>query len=312
MSKHLVSVIIPCYRAAATLQVAVRSVLEQSFQDFEIIIVDDGSTDDSLCVAAALADGDPRISVIAQVNAGPAAARNHGIAQAHGIFIGFLDADDSWAIDHLASHMAHFAATPDCGVSFARIAFCDAALVPGGRTSAYLACLKLTDVLGENAICTTSNIVARAGLFVELGGFDRRLTHGEDQEWIARVLATSAWRVCGLNKLLVNYRTSPGGLSADLARTQDGWLAMLRSVQSYAPLATARAAPAATALFHRYLARRALRTGQPRAALVPMMRAILASPITLLTHQPHRTAMTLAGTLAGLVPGNPMRALLAR
>jgi hypothetical protein len=312
MCKPLVSVIIPCFSAAATLQVAVRSVLDQSCHDFEVIIIDDGSTDRSLDIAAALGKEDTRVRVIAQANAGPAAARNLGVAQARGSFIGFLDADDRWAVDHLASHMAHFATKPDCGVSFARIAFCDSALVPGGRISAHLSSLNLADILGENPVCTTSNIVSRAAVFVEIGGFDARLTHGEDQEWVARVLALSTWRVCGLNKILVDYRTSPGGLSADLGRMQDGWLKMLRRVQSYAPLAASRAAPAASALFYRYLARRALRTGQPRAALAPMLRAILASPITLLTHQPQRTAMTLAGTLAGLLPGNPMRALLAR
>jgi cellulose synthase/poly-beta-1,6-N-acetylglucosamine synthase-like glycosyltransferase len=312
MPKPLVSVIIPCFGAAATLPVAVRSVLTQDFTDFEIIIVDDGSKDASLAVARALAAEDSRVRVIAQQNAGPAAARNRGIVEARGRYIGFLDADDRWAHTHLRTHVAHFSAHPDCGVSFARIAFFDPELTLGGRLSAHMPQLRLADILGENPICTTSNIVARGELFAEIGGFDPALTHGEDQEWVARVLAKTRWRVCGLNKVLVDYRTSPGGLSADLARTHAGWLSMLRRVHAYAPDAAMRAAPAASALFHRYLARRALRTGQPRAALRPMLRALRSSPLTLLTHQPHRTAMTLAGALAALVPGNPLRATLAR
>jgi hypothetical protein len=307
-----VSVIMPCYNAAATLRISAESVLSQSVPGFELLIVDDGSRDDSVAVARQLAAADPRVRVICQANAGPAEARNRGIAESQGEFLAFLDADDRWTPDLLACHLALLQADAGCGVSFARIQFFDSALEHAGRVSTHIERLSLAQVLGENPICTTSNLFARRSVFLEAGGFDPNLTHGEDQEWVARVLATTRWSVRGLVPVLVHYRTSPGGLSADLDRMRDGWLRMLGRVKDYAPVEASRAEPEATALFHRYLARRALRTGQTGSCVHPMLLAWRASPRALLFRQPHRTAMTILGVLAALLPGNPARALLAR
>ncbi|HEY9859784.1 MAG TPA: glycosyltransferase family A protein, partial [Candidatus Obscuribacterales bacterium] len=90
----LVSVIIPAYNAETTIQETVKSVLEQSLQDFELIIVNDGSTDNTLQVLDRISD--PRIKVFSYPNAGAAVSRNRGFAQATGELIAFLDADDLW------------------------------------------------------------------------------------------------------------------------------------------------------------------------------------------------------------------------
>jgi glycosyltransferase involved in cell wall biosynthesis len=312
MRSPCISAIIPCYCAANTLTTAVQSVLGQTNSDFEIIIVDDGSLDASAKVAACHAASDSRIRLIQQENSGPAAARNRGIQEARSPVIAFLDADDRWTPDFVERHLAHFIAVPRCGVSFSRVQFFDPEMTQPGRVSSTLAQVRLEQVLGENPVCTTSNIVARRRVLELVGGFNTGLTHGEDQEWVARVLATTGWQVHGLPQILVHYRTSPAGLSADLAKTESGWRAMIECVRAYAPEVVARAEPDASALFHRFLARRALRTGQSKLAILPMMRAWQASPLTLLTRQPSRTLMTMAGALAALMPGNPAAALLAR
>ena len=312
MSHPRVTVIMPCYNAAATIGMSIESVLAQSFFDFELLVVDDGSRDASVSVANGLASRDGRVRVICQANAGPAAARNLGVEQARGEVLAFLDADDRWAPDLLVRHLAQFAANRLCGVSFARIRFFDPTMTQGGRVSAAFKRLNLVQVLGENPVCTTSNLVARRAVFDEVGGFDPELTHGEDQEWVARVLALTNWQLCGLAQILVDYRTSLGGLSADLRRMSEGWAAMLRRVQGYAPRELATAAPGADALFHRYLARRALRTDQPAACLRPMIRAWRASPRALLTCQPRRTLLTMLGVFVALLPGKFGRGLLAR
>jgi len=312
MKSPSISVIIPCYCAAGTLAASVRSVLEQSWGDLEIVIVDDGSPDASAAVAARLAAADSRIRLIRQANGGPALARNRGMAEALSSVVAFLDADDRWTPDFVERHLLHLLAAPECGVSFSRIQFFDPQMLRPGRVSAAMERLALPQVLGENPLCTASNMVVRRRVLDMVGGFDTGLTHGEDQEWVARVLATTSWQVRGLPHVLVQYRTSPGGLSADLLKTEAGWRAMLNRVRAYAPEAVARAEPEASALFNRFLARRALRTGQSRLALRPLVRAWRASPRALLTRQPLRTLMTTAGALAGLVPGNPAAALLAR
>jgi cellulose synthase/poly-beta-1,6-N-acetylglucosamine synthase-like glycosyltransferase len=307
-----VSVIMPCFNAAATIGVAVESVLVQDFADFELIVVDDGSKDGSVGAAHEMATRDGRIRVICQANAGPSAARNRGIQQSRGAVLAFLDADDRWMPTALSTHVSHFARDGECGVSFARIRFFDPSMTWAGRFSASISNVSLAQVLGENPICTTSNLVVRRQVFDEVDLFDRELTHAEDQEWVARVLATSRWRVAGLPDVLVHYRTSPGGLSADLDRMSAGWDAVMRRVHDYAPEQAVAAEAEATALFNRYLARRALRTGQVSDCLRPFLRAWRASPLAMLTRQPRRTALTTLGVMLALLPGNPARALLSR
>lgn len=96
-STCLVSVVIPAFNAEATIDETLCSVRSQSHERLEIIVVDDGSTDDTVAVAERHADRDPRITIIRQDNAGVAAARNAGWQAARAEFIAFIDADDLWA-----------------------------------------------------------------------------------------------------------------------------------------------------------------------------------------------------------------------
>jgi len=95
-----VSIIIPLYNKAQTIQRALASVFRQTLQDFEVIIIDDGSTDGSAEQVAACAD--PRVTLIRQENAGPSAARDRGMRLAQGEYLALLDGDDEWLPDHLA------------------------------------------------------------------------------------------------------------------------------------------------------------------------------------------------------------------
>jgi len=95
-----VSVVIPLYNKARYINRCLRSICAQTFSDFELIVVDDGSSDGGGQIARAF--GDARIRVIQQQNAGPGAARNRGLAEAQGEYIAFLDADDEWMPGYLA------------------------------------------------------------------------------------------------------------------------------------------------------------------------------------------------------------------
>jgi len=100
------SIVIPTYNRACSVEQTLNSCFQQSFKDLEIVIVDDGSSDNTLDVLAQLTD--PRLVVVTQENAGPAAARNHGMRVARGDYIAFLDSDDTWYPDFLKQAEAAF------------------------------------------------------------------------------------------------------------------------------------------------------------------------------------------------------------
>lgn len=110
----MISVIIPLYNKEKYIKSTIKSILSQKYQNFEIIIVDDGSTDNSLAEIERIEDD--RIRLIHQSNAGVAAARNRGIAEARGEYVAFLDADDEWKEEYLEAQANMIQAFPSCSV----------------------------------------------------------------------------------------------------------------------------------------------------------------------------------------------------
>ena len=114
----LVSVIIPVYNCEKYLAEAIESVLAQTYQPLEIIVIDDGSTDGSAEVAKSFG---PTVQYCFQVNSGTAAARNRGIELAKGDFFAFLDADDLWVEDKLTNQMAAFTNNPNLDIVYGQV-----------------------------------------------------------------------------------------------------------------------------------------------------------------------------------------------
>lgn len=113
-----VSVIMPCYNAAPHLPASVGSLQAQTRPNWELVIVDDGSTDDSWQVLKKLAHADPRIRVFQQPNAGAAAARNHALREARGAYTAFLDSDDTWHPEFLEAMTAALDSNTDAGIAY--------------------------------------------------------------------------------------------------------------------------------------------------------------------------------------------------
>jgi glycosyltransferase involved in cell wall biosynthesis len=292
----LFSVIVPAFNACATLPVTVASVLGQSCGDYELLLVDDGSTDDTRAVMLRLARIDARIRVISHPNQGVAASRNTAAAGARGALLAFLDADDVWHDNKLAVHRRFHEERPDVDISFAQIAFVrdhgsqdppsTYSTVPHGRVT-------LGQLLAVNPACTASNVVVTRQCFARVGGFVPGMSHAEDQEWLVRAAASGAF-VAGIDRLLVDYRMSADGLSADLDRMLAGWRALS---EPYAGDVDLRAAEAK---FYRYLSRRALRTGAGRSIPLRYAAAGLRQAPTAFFAEPRRAALTLGGAIASL------------
>jgi glycosyltransferase involved in cell wall biosynthesis len=203
-------VITPVWNAAATLQATVASVRAQSEPSWEMLVVDDGSTDGSLALAEALAAAEPRIRVLALgVNRGCAAARNAGIRAARGRFLAFLDADDLWYPQKLEVQLGYMAAS-GAALVFSAYRRIDAAGRPLGTVTAP-ARLTHAALLKGNAIgCLTAVYdSARVGK-VEMPPLRRRQDYGL---WL-RLLARGG-EAHGLPQVLADYRVHAGSLSAD-------------------------------------------------------------------------------------------------
>jgi glycosyltransferase involved in cell wall biosynthesis len=112
----LVTVVVPTFNRARQLPGAIESVLAQSHRELEVIVIDDGSTDDTAAIVAALRQRDSRITYLSQPNGGVAAARNRGLERAQGDLIAFLDSDDRWSTDKLRLQLACLARVPEAGM----------------------------------------------------------------------------------------------------------------------------------------------------------------------------------------------------
>lgn len=220
-----VSVVTPVWNAAATLAETVASVREQTFADWEMLLVDDGSTDGSRALAEALAAADPRIRLLVQeANTGAAAARNRAIRAARGRFIAFLDADDLWRPEKLARQVPVLAAGhPLVFAAYRRIA-------ADGRPLGIVrppARVSRSDLLKGNAIgCLTAVYDTAALGRVEMPQVARRQDYGL---WLELLRRTP--HAHGLPEVLADYRVRAGSLSADKRAAARATWALLREVE---------------------------------------------------------------------------------
>lgn len=207
------SVVIPLYNKRPYIRRTVDSVLRQSLHDFELIVVDDGSTDGSLDALADLRDS--RLKVIRQANQGVGAARNTGMAAAVAPWVALIDADDAWLPDHLAELARVAQVFPEAGlISTANVEAHGSDLQP-------LLALQQTDFIGlvdyfqeaskRIGFINSSSAAVRRAVFTSLGGFNNRLA-GEDLEYWARVALHHAVAVS--TKTTSVYFRDTGGVMA--------------------------------------------------------------------------------------------------
>lgn len=302
-----VSIIIPVYNAAATLPATISALQCQSWRDWEAILVEDGSNDDSWRVAERLVATDSRLRLLRNPGKGPSDARNFAArAIASGDILAFCDADDLWVPGKLSSVMASFDDGRDA--SFGRIHFFTAhprdsrtsSTVPNGAVS-------LTDLIGENPVCTMSNLSIRREVFTTLGGLRADMVHNEDLEFLFRLVG-HGYRLEGIDKEHVFYRMSPYGLSSDLNRMRTSREEALITAAMFGETATTDS----EAVHLRYLARRALRVGAPaRITLGFVAEGLICNARAFLLPAHRGLATALAALAYPFLPRSLRRALFA-
>ncbi len=318
-----VSVVIPVYNVERYIRETLESVLAQTMPDFEIIVVDDGSSDRSLEICREFTD--PRLRIVSQTNRGLAGARNTGIRHAQGEYIAFLDSDDLWRPEKLATHVRHLDNRAHVGASFCCSQFIDEASQPLGI---YQAPRQLTNLTPQQIFCRnpvgngSAIVIRRATLdairfTANLYGteedfyFDDRFRQSEDIECWLRIVLQSGWQLEGIADVLTCYRVNAGGLSANIMKQLESWEQVVEKTRTYAPAFVDRWVSQARAYQLRYLARRAVRQGDATVAIQFMHRAIRSEP-HILWAEPLRTVVTLiAAYLLAWLPAGGYRGLEA-
>ena len=221
-SEELVSVVIPAYNSESTLAETIESVRAQTYQNLEILVVDDGSADKTRAVAEEKAAEDERIRIIAQANGGVARARNRGIEEASADFIAPLDADDLWRSTKIERQLrALRAGGPEVGLVYCWSAVIDEDSRITSRVHPPYAGDVLPHLFYGNFVGNGSSALMRKAHVVEVGGYDSSLKERRSQgceDWKLYLLLAERCHFAVVPDHLVGYRYTRTAMSGDVAQ----------------------------------------------------------------------------------------------
>lgn len=312
LSKPIFSVVMPMYNVEKYVSTAIESVLSQSFEEFELICVDDGCTDRTLQIASSFED--PRVRIVQQKNRGLSGARNTGINNCQGIYIAFLDSDDFWHSEKLATHLAHFRDNPRLGVSYSASSFIDEddrELGIGQHPK--IRDISAADIFCRNPIGNGSAPVIRHSVFVAISRseiingekrityFDESMRQSEDVELWLRIALTTDWKFEGIKKSLTYYRVNASGLSANLNKQFEAWNYSVNKGRSVHEDFYKKWYSLACAYQKRYLARRAVQSRNGFLA-VSLINDALLTNWKILRDEPIRTLVTYGCAILCVLP----------
>jgi glycosyltransferase involved in cell wall biosynthesis len=295
-----VSVIMPAYNVAAYVGPAIDSVLAQTEPDWELLVVDDGSTDGTAAIVEGYAARDRRVRPICQANGGISAARNRALRESSGRFVALLDSDDLWEPRYLEAQLAILRGHPDIDVVTGNGRFL------GGRRSGELARPwpdarphpTLRNMLEDETAVFIMSIFRRR-VYDTIGGFDESLRTNEDYDFWLRA-AAAGFRFRRNDEPLGRYRRRDDSMSASDVRMLTG---IVRVLEKNRPLIAER--PAELAILESQIAhfrRRAL-AEQAKASLATGDVGKAADYLSALAAQGGGFAVQVAGVLARWTPG---------
>jgi glycosyltransferase involved in cell wall biosynthesis len=236
-----VSIIIPAYNVARFISETLDSVFAQTFTDYEVIIINDGSPD-SVELERILEPYLQKICYLKQENRGAGAARNTGLRTARGTYVAFLDADDVWLPAYLEKQVSFIES--DGGYD---LVYCNALLIGDspwtGKT--YMdrdpsnGTVNLEALLGERCMVITSGVLARREAIMEVGLFDETLRNSQDFDLWVRLARRRNARMNFQRQPLLKHRAHEGSLASDAIKSVEGELKVLRRVREWPDLTEA-------------------------------------------------------------------------
>ncbi|MDZ8051999.1 MAG: glycosyltransferase [Aulosira sp. ZfuVER01] len=227
-----VSVVIPAYNCQKTIKKTIESVLEQTFVDFELIVINDGSQDDTLEIVSNI--NDSRLKIFSFENAGANISRNRGLNYAVGEFVSFLDADDLWIPEKIESQLQVLSANPQASVAYS---WTDCIDEKGQflRRGTYISATGnvYAQLLVINFLESGSNPLIRKEALIAIGGFDESLPAGQDWDIYLRLAANYHFVPVPSPQIL--YRISSNSLSTNVVRQEAACLTVIERAYNQAP-----------------------------------------------------------------------------
>ncbi|MCL1464459.1 glycosyltransferase [Argonema galeatum] len=228
----LISVIIPVYNGENTIRETIESVLNQTFKDFELIVINDGSTDSTLDVVSNIQDS--RLKVFSYPNAKQAASRNRGLSQATGEYVSFIDADDLWKPDKLEAQLKALQENPEAGVAYSWTDLIDESgnFIRGGA-NIYWQGESYARMLLNDFVESGSNPLIRAQAIKEVGNFDESLPPAED--WDMWIRLASRYPFVVVPSAQVLYRVRANSSSTNVSKMEAVSLRIIERAYAEAP-----------------------------------------------------------------------------
>lgn len=272
-----ISVVIGVYNMEMYIGATLRSVLAQTFTDFEIIIVDDGSLDRTVEEITGIHD--PRIRLIRLSHQGSANARNHAISLARGKLIAFLDGDDLWEPGKLAVHVETFRQHSDIDLTFDLVRHIDEKGNDlGYRMDSPTLRPTFENVLIHNMIACGSVTVARREAVAKTGGFSPELPAFIDTDlWLRLLLLRSDNTIC-IPRALTAYRRHDKQITGKWKRMERAWPILLGRLQKLVPERVGKVKPFAYAVYYRGLAALAHEQNDRLSSWGFLMKAVAFNP----------------------------------
>jgi glycosyltransferase involved in cell wall biosynthesis len=253
-----ISVVIPVYNGAKTIRETIESVLQQTFSDFELIIINSESTDSTLEIVTQIQDH--RIKVFSYPKANVAVNRNRGINHACGEFISFLDADDLWTPDKLASQYEALEENPEAAVAYSWTDYIDESsrfLRTGSRIT--INGNVYAQLLLGNFLENGSNPLIRKQALSKVDGFDELLTNSQDRDMWLRLAGYYSFVAVPSPQIL--YRVLTNSMSTDVGRLEAASLEVLERAYRNAPESLHYLKPYSIANLYKYLLYKTLEGG---------------------------------------------------
>jgi len=267
------------HNVASYIGAAIRSVLAQTFRDFELIVMDDGSTDDTAAVAGRFSDA--RVKLVRATHQGPATELRDGVWRSHGKYVALLDGDDLWDIRKLAQHVEFLESHASADLTFSWSKIIDQEGHETGLTSPpWVGPISFSELLADDVLLTASALVFRREALIDAGGIDTSLEACFDLDACLRIGALRQGNLWAIPEFLTLHRRYAGQITSDMDKLDRSFEQLLQKARWFAPRAAAMVEPVARSNMQRRCAYRWYQAGDYWKAVAIMTRSLRRDPRT--------------------------------